>query len=65
MIKVLKPGNTTKEVECQRCHALLSYHLNDVKSSTQVCFNYVINIKSIHCPECGRKIIISSRGYKI
>ena len=61
MIKVLRPGNTTKEIECKRCNALLSYCRNDIKSLDTFYVDKIVEEEYIPCPECGAKIIISSR----
>lgn len=63
MIKVLKPGNTTKEVTCKNCTALLSYNKSDIKSSYNEGFDHLWETKYITCPECKNKIILQTIEY--
>jgi RNase P subunit RPR2 len=63
MIKVLKPGNTTKEVTCKNCTALLSYNKSDIKLSYGEAFDYSWETKYIICPECKNKIILQIIKY--
>ena len=59
MIKVLRPGNTTREIECKYCNALLSYHLNDIHHGWETYLDYLYQVEHINCPECGAKIMVS------
>ena len=59
MIKVLKPGNTTKEVTCKKCSALLSYNIRDIETN----HDFLFEEKYIICPECKNKIILRTIEY--
>lgn len=62
-MEVIKHGNTYKEVECQKCGALLSYCKADVKeiNKDEETFygdwHYYIE-EYITCPECDKRIIL-------
>ena len=63
-MKVIRHGNTyNKEIECKRCHALLSYCLSDIKREfyNEEYFGKIHSCskKWIVCPECRNKIILS------
>ena len=62
-MKVIRHGNTHKEVECPKCGALLSYTLADVKMDFGVeeYFGEMHSYDKRHiiCPECKRGIIFS------
>ena len=60
MIKVIKPGNTTREIECKYCNALLSYHLKDVTTAWEEYAGGIFSIEYIKCPECGSRVVVSS-----
>ena len=59
MIKVIRPGSTTKEIECKYCNALLSYCKSDIKASWEHYLDYTYQIEYIYCPECGLQIMVS------
>jgi DNA-directed RNA polymerase subunit RPC12/RpoP len=59
MVKVLRPGNTTKEIECNICNALLSYHLKDTTTAWETYLDYLYQVEYINCPECGSKVMVS------
>lgn len=59
-MKVLKPGNTHKNIWCPKCHAYISYTANDIEVIEQFddwC-GYYYQAQRIKCPECGEKIIL-------
>lgn len=51
-MKVLRHGNTYKEIECKKCGALLSYCKVDIK------IEEYMHTKYISCPECGKIITL-------
>lgn len=61
-MKVLKSGNTYKEIECDNCGALLSYCRKDIKSAGA--WNEYNNERHwiersyITCPECQNWITV-------
>ena len=62
-MKVIKHGNTYQEIECNDCHALLSYCISDIRTDT-FCGEYFGEIHSsckkyIVCPECKKHIMLS------
>lgn len=59
MIKIIRPGTTTKEIECKECNVLLSYCKSDIKASWEHYLGYTYQTKYIYCLECGSKIMVS------
>lgn len=64
MIQVLKPGNTTKQISCPKCNALLSYTKVDIKVNFYYdrsdFNNYYNHTEYIECPECNYQITLAS-----
>jgi transcription elongation factor Elf1 len=60
MIKVLKHGETIKEVTCKHCGALLSYDLSDIADKTSYSDGLFYLEDYITCPDCNRVIVLSS-----
>ena len=63
-MEVIRHGNTYKEVECEKCNALLSYCKADITklSKCQEVFGgdwYSSEEQYLYCPECNEKIILS------
>ena len=61
-MQVLKHGNTYKEIECDKCGALLSYCIKDIQSWSDCCdyfgdMHYIAR-QFIKCPECKRQITL-------
>lgn len=55
MIKILKEG-TKRKVKCDGCGAVLRFDKSDVETED---VGYLADfVESIHCPQCGHKIII-------
>lgn len=66
MIKIIKPG-CKKEIECQKCGALLSYdEKEDVKNESVImtrktCFDPSCGERSfIICPQCHNKVVLTA-----
>ncbi len=61
-MKVIKHGNTYKEIECPKCGALLSYCTKDIeiddRSDEVFCVWHDYYEEYIICPECEEKITI-------
>lgn len=62
-MKVIKHGNTYREVECKNCGALLSYceHEVTIESHWVDCFGEWKDFykEYIICPECKKDIVFS------
>lgn len=61
-MKVLRHGNTYKEIECGKCGALLSYCNGDIITWTNRCDYFgemhCVARQFIKCPECNRQITL-------
>ena len=65
MIKILKQGRATEQVECPECEALLQYGDIDIQH-----LKYLDRDKDIlevdhliFCPQCGRGINVRAKEY--
>lgn len=59
-MKVIRHGNTYKEIACNECGALLSYCKEDVKTWIPSCNSeHWSKLEYIKCPECNNKITLS------
>lgn len=62
-MEVLRHGNTYKEIECDKCGALLSYCESDIKKDhTSKCYSGEISRTCktyVTCPECHKMITLS------
>jgi hypothetical protein len=65
MIKILKRGRATEQVECPECEALLQYGDIDIQH-----LKYLDRDKDIlevdhlvFCPQCGRGINVRAKEY--
>lgn len=68
-MKVLRHGNTYKEIECDKCGALLSYCEVDVEIKKYDQYKYIPSYNEnvclahfqelfIECPECSNEIVL-------
>lgn len=65
MIEVIKHGNTTKEITCNNCEAVLRYEKSDVTTRYLMnAFGLVIGEEShINCPDCKSDIKIRANKW--